>query len=60
MVKRNKSNLVSAGRNISHETVLAIKEEKLPGIRFIEYKKRFYPNGIFRVLSNRICARGRG
>ena len=26
---------------------LAIKEEELPGIRFIEYKKRFYPNGDF-------------
>ena len=37
----------SAGRNISHETVLAIREENVPGIRFIEYKKRFYPNGNF-------------
>lgn len=37
----------SAGRDISHETYLAIKEEELPGILFIEDKKRFYPNGIF-------------
>lgn len=37
----------NAGRDISHETYLAIKEEKLPGIIFIEDKKRFYPNGIF-------------
>ena len=36
-----------AGRDISHETVLALKEEKLPGILFIEDKKRFYPNGVF-------------
>lgn len=36
-----------AGRDINHEVVLAIKEEKLPGIMFIEEKKRFYPNGIF-------------
>lgn len=36
-----------AGQDISHEAVLAIKEEKLPGILFIEEKKRFYPNGIF-------------
>ncbi len=36
-----------AGRDINHDVVLAIKEEKLPGILFIEEKKRFYPNGIF-------------
>lgn len=36
-----------AGREINHETVLALKEENLPGIHFIEYKKRFYPNGKF-------------
>lgn len=36
-----------AGRDISHETVLAIREEKLPGILFVEDKKRFYPNGKF-------------
>ena len=37
-----------AGRDISHETFLAIKRaEKLPGLLFIEDQKRFYPNGIF-------------
>ena len=40
-----------AGRDISHETVLAIKEElekeNLSGLLFIEDQKRFYPNGIF-------------
>lgn len=42
-----------AGNEISHDTVLAIKEElaetdeKLPGILFLEEKKRFYPNGVF-------------
>lgn len=36
-----------AGRDISHETFLAIKDEKLPGILFLEDSKRFYPNGIF-------------
>lgn len=45
--KKKQVEFGSAGRNISHETVLAIREEKLPGIRFIEYKKRFYPNGDF-------------
>ena len=45
--KKKQVEFGSAGRNISHETVLAIKEEKVPGIRFIEYKKRFYPNGNF-------------
>ncbi len=36
-----------AGRDISHETFLAIKKEKLPGVIFIEDQKRFYPNGVF-------------
>ena len=39
-----------AGRDISHETVLAIKKSsrrELPGLLFIEDQKRFYPNGIF-------------
>lgn len=35
------------GRDINHETVEAIRDEELPGILFIEDKKRFYPNGIF-------------
>jgi penicillin-binding protein 2B len=45
--KKKQVEFGSAGRNISHETVLAIREEKVPGIQFIEYKKRFYPNGNF-------------
>jgi penicillin-binding protein 2B len=45
--KKKQVEFGSAGRNIGHETVLAIREEKVPGIRFIEYKKRFYPNGNF-------------
>lgn len=40
-----------AGRDISHETMLAIKEaaekENVTGLQFIEDKKRFYPNGDF-------------
>ena len=36
-----------AGRDISHETFLALKEEETSGIIFIEDKKRFYPNGVF-------------
>ena len=40
-----------AGRDISHTTYLAIKEElekeNLSGLLFIEDQKRFYPNGIF-------------
>lgn len=35
------------GRDINHETVEAIRKEKLPGILFVEDKKRFYPNGVF-------------
>lgn len=37
----------SAGRDISHATMKEISKEQLPGIRFMEDKKRFYPNGIF-------------
>ncbi|NYF24137.1 penicillin-binding protein [Sporosarcina sp. JAI121] len=37
----------NAGRDISNETVLAIKKKKLPGVLFIEDKKRYYPNGVF-------------
>ncbi len=36
-----------AGRDLSHETVVALKEKRLPGILFVEDQKRFYPNGIF-------------
>lgn len=40
-----------AGRDINHETMLAIKEaaekEDVTGLQFIEDKKRFYPNGDF-------------
>lgn len=36
-----------AGQDISHETMTAIKEQSLPGIIFMEDKKRFYPNGVF-------------
>ena len=36
-----------AGSGISNETALALRKEKIPGIHLIEYKKRFYPNGIF-------------
>ncbi|MFJ7933049.1 penicillin-binding protein [Sporosarcina sp. NPDC096371] len=43
--------LGKAGRDISHETVLAIREElkekELSGIQFLEDQKRFYPNGVF-------------
>ncbi|WP_318615535.1 penicillin-binding protein [Sporosarcina sp. YIM B06819] len=43
--------LGKAGRDLSHETVLAIREElkekKLSGILFLEDQKRFYPNGNF-------------
>lgn len=37
----------SAGRDISHATMKEIEKEQLPGILFMEDKKRFYPNGIF-------------
>lgn len=43
--------LGKAGRDISHETVLAIRKEfdekELSGIIFLEDQKRFYPNGVF-------------
>ncbi|HWI47000.1 MAG TPA: penicillin-binding transpeptidase domain-containing protein [Rummeliibacillus sp.] len=37
----------SAGRDISHATMKEIAKEQLPGIIFMEDKKRFYPNGTF-------------
>jgi penicillin-binding protein 2B len=37
----------SAGRALSHQLMLDIKEEKLPGITFRKESKRFYPNGTF-------------
>ena len=37
----------SAGRDLSHQTKLAIEELELPGITFIKDTKRFYPNGVF-------------
>ena len=37
----------NAGRDITNETVLAIREKKLPGVLFIEDLKRYYPNGVF-------------
>ncbi len=37
----------SAGRDVNHTTMKEIMKEKLPGIIFMEDKKRFYPNGIF-------------
>lgn len=40
-----------AGRDINHETMLAIKaeaeKEEVTGLQFVEDKKRFYPNGDF-------------
>ena len=36
-----------AGRDISHQTKSEIEKLKLPGITFIQDKKRFYPNGMF-------------
>ncbi|WP_338655790.1 penicillin-binding protein [Sporosarcina psychrophila] len=36
-----------AGRDINHETVMAIKKQKLPGLLFIEDQTRYYPNGVF-------------
>ncbi|MFJ7368518.1 penicillin-binding protein [Lysinibacillus sp. NPDC098008] len=37
----------SAGRDISYEVMTKIKEEKLPGILFVNDLKRYYPNGVF-------------
>ncbi|WP_203246140.1 penicillin-binding protein [Sporosarcina beigongshangi] len=49
--ERYQLELGKAGRDISHETVLAIREEleekELSGILFLEDQKRFYPNGVF-------------
>lgn len=49
--ERYQMELGKAGRDISHETVLSIREElkekKLSGILFLEDQKRFYPNGVF-------------
>ena len=49
--ERYQLELGKAGRDINHETVLAIREELeekgLSGLHFLEDQKRFYPNGIF-------------
>ncbi len=45
--KRKQVEFGKVGSKLNHETVVAIKEEELPGILFLEEKKRFYPNGIF-------------
>lgn len=37
----------AAGRSLSHEVKEAIEEHKLPGIVFVNDKKRYYPNGSF-------------
>lgn len=37
----------AAGRGISHEIKTKIDEEGLPGIKFVEDTRRYYPNGIF-------------
>ncbi|WP_282138031.1 penicillin-binding protein [Rossellomorea aquimaris] len=37
----------SAGRDLSHQMMLEIKEENIPGITFRKEAKRFYPNGSF-------------
>ena len=37
----------SAGRSLSHEVKEAIEEHELPGITFVNDKKRYYPNGSF-------------
>lgn len=37
----------AAGRDISLETKEKIEKLKLPGITFVQYSKRYYPNGIF-------------
>lgn len=36
-----------AGRDISHEIMTKISQQKLPGIVFVRDLKRFYPNGTF-------------
>ncbi|MBW3113968.1 MULTISPECIES: penicillin-binding protein [Bacillaceae] len=35
------------GRDLSHQKMLEIKEEDLPGVTFRKEAKRFYPNGSF-------------
>lgn len=37
----------SAGRDISHDVMTKIKEQKLPGLVFVRDLKRFYPGGTF-------------
>lgn len=37
----------SAGRSLSHEVKEAIEKHELPGIIFVNDKKRYYPNGTF-------------
>ncbi|MCA1059263.1 penicillin-binding protein [Rossellomorea aquimaris] len=37
----------AAGRDLSHQMMLEIKEEDLPGVTFRKEAKRFYPNGSF-------------
>ncbi|WP_413365337.1 penicillin-binding protein [Lysinibacillus sp. 3P01SB] len=37
----------AAGRSLSHEVKEAIEEHELPGIVFVNDKKRYYPNGSF-------------
>ena len=37
----------AAGREITHTQMLEMKDQKIPGILFIQNLKRLYPNGIF-------------
>lgn len=37
----------AAGREISHSTMLEMKEQDLPGVLFVKDLKRLYPNGVF-------------
>jgi penicillin-binding protein 2B len=37
----------AAGRDLSHQIMLEIKEEDIPGVTFRKEAKRFYPNGSF-------------
>ena len=45
--KKKQVEFGKAGIGIDNETAIALREEKIPGIHLIEYKKRFYPNGVF-------------
>lgn len=45
--KRKQVEFGRLGNDLNHELVEDIKKEKLPGILFLEEKKRFYPNGTF-------------